>query len=855
MSISTKHTDHALTLERELFNWYYAGEDAWDAPVFNVLQAGLAGGMEVIAAVETPETFLNEIRHPGALKPGDTITTDQEVSFVFRHIAGEDAGTYWIPVFTSFEEVEKGAPTSTVSQPLGDLLDMLPQWENCLGIVINPWDKSFSLTPEGRDFLMNWQPHSTVSLVSGSVADMHVNAIVNAANKSLLGGGGVDGAIHQAAGPGLLAECKTLKGCETGQAKITGAHDISHADYIIHTVGPVYSGTPEDEALLKSCYTKSLDLALEKGCSSIAFPCISTGVYGYPLDKAAKAAISALTDWLKAHRDFVINIYLCCFTERELQVYRELLGMAENGEEGGEKPLADPSELSAPIKEQEPPNSPEPSESEIADKFLIGNEIIEDAMAQFYAGNGEVTLAPVMEAVRRRMNEDGHLLIPVAEFEDGGAVWHSVVDGNGSDALAIFTNEEEARKGPAATLISQHIEELICIAVDMDKDGIVINPWSDPVFLHQGCLHRILAKNEELGDGKKLHVYLGDITDFEGDAIVNAANKSLLGGGGVDGAIHKAAGKALLAECKTLGGCETGEAKITKGYNLPAAHVIHTVGPIYTGCEEDEALLRNCYRNSLNLAMGKDLHTIAFPSISTGVYGYPIGEAAFAACDEIYQWLADYPDYDMDVTMCCFDEETYERYDTAATMLNAYRHADKYLAEKKTESGQGNLEGAAKLEAGKKAAAGEKEEDGEDAKLSNSSDTRDASQSHKNHTASKAPAKKKNAKTAARKSKAEGRKLYIKRATYQASGAVTGKDFVVYKGSGINPVVTGVLPPKVEELRSHLIETGILTADFVLTEDVICTSSSAAAALVVGHTLSGPMSWRTGRGETLKEIE
>lgn len=159
-----------------------------------------------------------------------------------------------------------------------------------------------------------------------------------------------------------------------------------------------------------------------------------------------------------------------------------------------------------------------------------------------------------------------------------------------------------------------------------------------------------------------------DITRLDVDAIVNAANRSLLGGGGVDGAIHKAAGPQLLKECRTLNGCDTGEAKITGGYDLPAKYVIHTVGPVWSGGGRNEAeLLKSCYLNSLQIAYKFELGSIAFPNISTGVYHFPKDQAARIAVDTVKNFLkTNY--YPLKVFFVCFDEENHSIYES---ILNA----------------------------------------------------------------------------------------------------------------------------------------------------------------------------------------
>lgn len=162
-----------------------------------------------------------------------------------------------------------------------------------------------------------------------------------------------------------------------------------------------------------------------------------------------------------------------------------------------------------------------------------------------------------------------------------------------------------------------------------------------------------------------LKIISGDITKVKTDAIVNAANTSLLGGGGVDGAIHRAAGPELLAECRMLNGCRTGQAKITKGYRLPAKYVIHTPGPVWNGGGSgEEALLADCYENCLRLAAAHGCRTVAFPSISTGIYRFPLEKASVIAVRTILSFCKEHPEIE-EVQMVCFDERTRSFYEKA----------------------------------------------------------------------------------------------------------------------------------------------------------------------------------------------
>ncbi len=327
------------------------------------------------------------------------------------------------------------------------------------------------------------------------------------------------------------------------------------------------------------------------------------------------------------------------------------------------------------------------------DDSLNENAEIESAISDFNADNSKDNFINVLEAIRLRMHDDGQFLVPcltpqaaIGMFDlDNIKVGDTVTSkeelhfrletlrtDDGKTWLAAFTSQEELSKGNydhPLTSITTDIREFLKYCFEISEEGVIINPWGEHFILSKEAIKLIFDADKPKN---QIFFEVGDITKLKVDAIVNAANKSLLGGGGVDGAIHRTAGPGLLEECKKLNGCETGEAKITGGYLLKAKYVIHTVGPVYrAGDKKCRDQLRDCYLNSLELAKRYDIHTIAFPAISTGVYGYSKQEAAEIALLTVSKWLHDNPGYGMAVVMSCYNEEMKKIYQSAVDKLSA----------------------------------------------------------------------------------------------------------------------------------------------------------------------------------------
>lgn len=307
-----------------------------------------------------------------------------------------------------------------------------------------------------------------------------------------------------------------------------------------------------------------------------------------------------------------------------------------------------------------------------------------------------IPIQPCQEMLDLFLNADPKIGDVVTAPDDLRAVRRTVTSKNGAPLYVAFTDQEEADEGEETSTMTESIETILDrTLLHHEVEGLVINPWTNDFILPKELI-RIIFKNNLRDELKAKHETViqfehGDITTMRTDCIVNAANPSLLGGGGVDGAIHRAAGPQLLEECRTLGGCATGEAKITKGYQLPAAHVIHTVGPIYSGSADDAIQLRHCYWNSLELARTHKLHSIAFPAISTGAYGYPLKEATEIALATVTDWVRINPRYGMEIFFVCFSEEALSEYESVWQRIDDNWQE---VEEKITECGDASAAGA-----------------------------------------------------------------------------------------------------------------------------------------------------------------
>lgn len=297
-------------------------------------------------------------------------------------------------------------------------------------------------------------------------------------------------------------------------------------------------------------------------------------------------------------------------------------------------------------------------------------DIIAEAINAYGNEPGKDTLTLVLQAFSTLMQEAAEVLIPVVKDEDDQVSLLTIMNENNQTFVIGFTSEYQAKAAGYETTISRRWTDYLNMILEIEGcNGLCVNPGDEfPFSIQKLMINALIAEADKMPFKNGISIFKGDITTLDVDCIVNAANNSLLGGGGVDGAIHRAAGPDLLAECRILQGCPTGQAKITNGYNLSAKYVIHTVGPVYNINSDDprhtqeRTELGSCYRSALELAKIFHIHSIAFPCISCGVYGYPIEEATKIAFIETVQWLNENPAYGMQVTFVCYNDEDYEVY-------------------------------------------------------------------------------------------------------------------------------------------------------------------------------------------------
>ncbi len=302
----------------------------------------MKGRTRILAPVDMSEKDLKKFNE----SDDEDYTFDVDIKL----IEDEDHDT-WIPLFTSEEaasaaneddEDEEDNYKTLLPFYLEDVMEQIEDSDEIDGVVIDPWTNGFPLPKELVDEVFgddddddDEEGTAAINLIHGDIQDMDTDCIVNSANNTLMpGAGGVDKDIHDAAGEGLAQECRTLHGCRTGEAKITDAYDLD-CDYVIHTVGPMYSGKADDEADLAECYDSCLYMAREHGLHSISFPCISTGYFGYPKEEACDIAVQTVFEWLGDNDDYEMNITFCCKDDENYDIYQNYLD-EELGEDDDE---------------------------------------------------------------------------------------------------------------------------------------------------------------------------------------------------------------------------------------------------------------------------------------------------------------------------------------------------------------------------------------------------------------------------------------------------------------------------------------------------------------------------------------
>ncbi len=314
---------------RKLIKEFMDSDDEVPEKVLDYMSS-MKGQARVLAPVDISEEDLKKYNASG----------DEEYSFDvdIKLIEDEDHRT-WIPLFTSEEAAEAANEDDEDEEDnyktmlpfyLEDVLGQIEESEDIDGAVIDPWTNGFPVPKELVDEIYNDDDEDeegtvAINLVRGDIQDMDTECIVNSANNMLSpGAGGVDKDIHDAAGEGLAAECRTLHGCRTGEAEITDAYDLK-CNYVIHTVGPMYSGKDDDEADLADCYDSCLYMAREHGLHSITFPCISTGYFNYPKEEACDIAVQTVLDWLSENDDYEMDVTFCCKDDENYDIYQNYL--------------------------------------------------------------------------------------------------------------------------------------------------------------------------------------------------------------------------------------------------------------------------------------------------------------------------------------------------------------------------------------------------------------------------------------------------------------------------------------------------------------------------------------------------